>query len=493
MAKTGNQTPTFERVGEYDHSDAAACVSLFESFGFVFMAWQVLQLTYLLARTAINKVAAKSLCFSVPRQNGKSFACRIYAIWEAMVCGKKVVYSAHNGDVCREFYEMMLNLFENPDKYPDFANEITNIVKQSGRERFDFRSGGSISFQTRTSSKQRGISQVDLLIIDEAQELTPSMYAAIKFTLSAGRSGDSQTVYIGTPPDPSAHGEDWVRFHNDAHDTDKLTKMWWIEWALTDEDVIDRNTSAERKFELAWKYNPGMGGVLNVDDIAAEAEEAAWDIYARERLGWWGRAATAEMVFAADEWNKLTVPNAPDTKQPNVIISYGIKLAPDDSEIALCVAIRTLDENNRKHIYVELRECRSLETGTDWLVDWLATRKDKTASILIDGRNGAADLMAALRDAGFSKLAVSVASTQDAIDAAALLKNLARTERLTHPVSELLDNSAITSQKRTIGNAGGYGYADGQGDSVPLAAASLACRAAYTTKRNPNRKTKLLH
>jgi hypothetical protein len=283
-----------------------------------------------------------------------------------------------------------------------------------------------------------------------------------------------------------------MRFHNDAHDQSKITKMWWVEWALTEEDVIDKNTPADVKFELAWRYNPGMGGVLNTEDIATEAEEAAWDIYARERLGWWCRAAIAEMIFAPDEWAKLTVKTAPDTKAPNTIISYGVKFAPDDTEVALCAAIRTIDDKKRKHIYVELRDVRSLEGGTDWLVDWLAARKDKTASILIDGKNGATDLYNSLRDAGFSITAVSVASTQDAIDSTALLKSLARSGRLTHPVSKILDDSAVTSQKRSIGNAGGYGYADGNGDSVPLAAAALAAQSAYTTKRQPGRKMKLL-
>ena len=35
------------------------------------------------------RVAAKSICFSVPRQNGKSFAARLYAIWAACIQGKK--------------------------------------------------------------------------------------------------------------------------------------------------------------------------------------------------------------------------------------------------------------------------------------------------------------------------------------------------------------------------------------------------------------------
>lgn len=349
-------------------------------------------------------------------------------------------------------------------------------------------------FQTRTNDKQRGISKNDVLVADEAECLTPSMYAAIKYTLSSAKGGDPQTIWCGTPPDPSAsRGEQWVQFHKDAHNPQTPTTAWWVEWALTDEDVIDKDTPPERKFELAWKYNPSMGYFVNINAVWNEAHESAWDIYARERLGWWGRAAIAEMIFAKDEWEKLTVKNAPDVNAKNTIVSYGVKFSPDDREVALVAAIRTIDDKKRKHIYVELREVRSLESGTDWLVDWLVARKDKTASVLIDGKNGADDLYNALRDGGFNVAAVSVATTQDAISSTATFKNLARSGRLTHPVSKVLDDSATNSVKRVIGNAGGYGYADGNGDSTPLSAAALAAYSAYTTKRNPKRKAKLLY
>lgn len=496
--RTGNQEPTFQHVTEYDNTDSDLAIGFFKDIGFNLLQWQKLQMQLMLAVVFIGdfvRVAAKSICFSVPRQNGKSFACRLYAIWCAVVLGKKVLYSAHNGKTCRKFFKMLEDLFTNKQRYPDFYNSVAldgrghqRINRQRGEEGIYFKNGGYIEFITRTNSGARGDS-VDVLIIDEAQEYTSAMQEAIKPCLSAGGAGDSQTIYIGTPITPTCHGDVWANLHNKAH-SDNPGNTWWIEWGYDGE--IDYKITADELFELAWKYNPGMGGILNSDDIRDEAETMSIDGFFRERLGWWSRSSAADNVFSIDEWNSTLVKTPPNLKELNHIITYGIKISPDDREIALSVAIRWVDEHKRKNVYVELREVRPKDKGTKWIVDFLTQRKSSTAFVLIDGRNGADKLRTDLIDAGFPKVAVKVAETSEAIDSTSLLKDLNTESLLFHCPSKVLDDSAVKAQKRLIGNSGGYGYADGGGDSTPLSSAALAVYAAYTTKRNPKRKQKLL-
>lgn len=496
--RVGNQEPTFQRVSEYDDSHADLAIDFFKNLGFNLLTWQKLQLTLMLAVIYIGdlvRVAAKSICFSVPRQNGKSFAARLYAIWAACIQGKKVLYSAHNGRTCRKFFNMLEDIFTNKQKYPDLYNSVAldrrgqqRINRQRGEEGIYFKNGGYIEFQTRTNSGARGDS-VDVLIIDEAQEYTSAMQEAIKPCLSAGGAGDSQTIYIGTPITPTTHGDVWLNLHEKAH-SDNPSNTWWIEWGFDGE--LDRSLTPDELFELAWQYNPGMGGILNTDDIRDEAETMSIDGYFRERLGWWGIATLADSVFSVEEWQKSTVKAPPDLEKLNYITTFGIKISPDDQEIALCVAIRWIDENKRKHVYVELREVKPKSHGTQWLVDFLTERKSKTAFVLIDGRNGSEKLRDDLLEAGLSRNQVKVADTSEAINSTSTLKDLNTDGLLTHCPSEVLDESARTSQKRVIGGSGGYGYSDGLGDSTPLSAAALAVYAAYTTKRNPNRKQKLL-
>ena len=63
---------------------------------------------------------------------------------------------------------------------------------------------------------------------------------------------------------------------------------------------------------------------------------------------------------------------------------------------------------------------------------------------------------------------------------------LIRDKRVTHIDSPALDVSALTSVKRKIGNAGGWGW--GGDGCAPIETASLAVWAVSTTKRNPYEK-----
>ena len=54
-----------------------------------------------------------------------------------------------------------------------------------------------------------------------------------------------------------------------------------------------------------------------------------------------------------------------------------------------------------------------------------------------------------------------------------------------------LDKSAISAQKRNIGNNGGWGFGSGTFDCAPIESVSLAHWGVVTTKRNPRRKMRV--
>ena len=79
-------------------------------------------------------------------------------------------------------------------------------------------------------------------------------------------------------------------------------------------------------------------------------------------------------------------------------------------------------------------------------------------------------------------------STDEAITAANLILEAARTKGVMHVDNEALDLSAATSTKREIGSAGGWGF--GGDDSAPIEACGLALLALQNSKRNPTRKAR---
>ena len=132
--RLGNQKPTFEVIGEYASSDMRACVSMFKGYGIELDAAQKHELTLYMAKDLRGKICAMSIGTSRPRQNGKSYAARIYAIWCAAICGMDVLYSAHNADTVDEFFEMVLSLFSDEETYPDLAELLIKSYKQPGKQ-----------------------------------------------------------------------------------------------------------------------------------------------------------------------------------------------------------------------------------------------------------------------------------------------------------------------------------------------------------------------
>ena len=222
----GRQEPTFEVVGGFSSSRGGEAVGLFESYGGRFMPWQARQLELYLARDGAGRAASKTIGLSVPRQNGKSYAARFYAVWCAAVEGKAVLYTAHHGVTTREMFKRIKSFAEGT---PDFAAELAhNGVKQAqGNEAVYFSNGGFIEFNTRTTSVSRG-KTYDVIVVDEAQTLDDLEASALQPTTLATDSGDPQMIYIGTPPDPKCKGTVFRDLHRKAH-AGELGGGWWLD------------------------------------------------------------------------------------------------------------------------------------------------------------------------------------------------------------------------------------------------------------------------
>ena len=82
----------------------------------------------------------------------------------------------------------LCDLFESPERFPDFANDVKSVSHARGYEGFYFKSwrdkngnirkGGCIEFATRTNSGARG-GTFSVIVIDEAQDLVRDYYLDI--------------------------------------------------------------------------------------------------------------------------------------------------------------------------------------------------------------------------------------------------------------------------------------------------------------------------
>jgi hypothetical protein len=471
MARLGNQQPTWEHVGEYEASAGEVACDYFSKHGARFYDSQKLEFELMLARDERGGFAAKSLCITKPRQNGKSYAARWYALWMAMVCGRHVLYSAHHSRTSRDMFKQIVDMVEADET---FVQQVDSIYRAGGYEGVYFRNLGCIEFQTRTNSGGRG-GTYSVIIMDEAQELTPAQQDALLPTVSAAGEiaeghSEPQKVYIGTVPGPECQGTVFREMHDRVHAGQ--SDVWWLEWGATGETLEDVDVD---DVDLWYACNPAMGRRMRESTVRDEHDTMTRDGFARERLGWWSpTAGRLDYVFDAQAWDACATDD-----EPSGDVCYGVKLSPDGSEAALSACWR----GDVPHF--ELVDYRDARNGFGWLADWLDARSDKCAMLAVDGRN--ADALTS-RLENYRQRQLHVMRTSDAIAAAAMMVDGVRSGTVTHYGQAELDEQAKNAVRRKVGRDA---WCIGGEQSTAIESAACALWAAKNAKWKPGRKARI--
>ena len=473
----GNQVPTFEVVGGYASSSGAQLCAAWRECGTSFYPSQEHEMELFTARDEDNRFASKTISISKPRQNGKSFSARKYTTTMG-AAGKRCLYSAHNGSTVRQMFKYIKDEVEMLPALSARLRPKDGIYKAAGNEGIYFTSGGCIEFQTRTTSGARG-STYDVIVVDEAQELTYDQLDAIKPTTLASESGDPQMIFIGTPPGPACRGDVFRDMHDVAH-SGAPGGAWWLEWAV--DELPDMNDT-DAVLELAYQTNPALGYRIREDVMldAIDGYRMRPDSFAREYLGWWSpTAGRAQHVIDPTAWAACAT-DAPLEPQRT---AYGVKFAPDGSEVVLAVA-----EAADGVTHVEVLDRKPMGMGTAWLAQWLAERSGVGCVAVIDGRGGAQALVERM-DGRVPRGYLHVASAKDATAAAQTLVDAVNERALTwYRPQDVLDGSARAATRRPIGRDGGWGF--GGEDPAPIEACALALWGVSTSKRDPTRKLRI--
>jgi phage terminase large subunit-like protein len=303
---------------------------LASSYGLVPDPWQVDVLRGWLG-VRDGRWAAARCGTACPRQNGKNGIVEVRELYGTVALGERILHTAHEVKTARKAFARLLEFFDNERQFPELAGMVREIRRTNGQEAIVLTNGGSVEFIARSRGSGRGFS-VDVLVADEAQELSEDAWAALRPTIAA--SANPQVILLGTPPPPGATGEVFARFRASgvAGADDRLD---WREWSCADDletvDLDDREEWALR--------NPALGVRLREDTVADERSEMDPQTFARERLGWWQAREQRAAAIDPAAWSDLADPAAERGPSP----TFAVATAPDRSWSAVAVAWRRPD------------------------------------------------------------------------------------------------------------------------------------------------------
>ena len=462
----GSQTPSVRICPKYEYTDGTDAVKILAVGRLYTDPWQSNILNDWMGRANRETWAARACGLSVPRQNGKTCVTSGRIVSGMVLYHEWVIYTAHLQKTATETFMEIKNIFESRG-LKKYIKEIKNAL---GREQIILKNGARVMFVARTRNGGRGL-HGDCLIFDEAQELTSEQQASFLPAISASKN--SQTIYLGTPPDEHCTGDVFRRIREKTRSGENKTTSW-TEFSVDEiGDVSDR-----KRWALA---NPALGRRMKETTIEGELQQMDSDTFARERLGWWS-PINNDQDYAIDKvkWDACS---SKETK-PDGKTAYGIKFSADGSIVALCGAVCPEDKKAR----ISLIKLKSTDRGVQWLADWLNERYKSAACVVIDGKNGVDFLIEKITPVWKHKMSIIKPSGKDVVAAASQLVQEINEQTVTwYKYQEVLEESAVSSVKRPI--SGGWGF--GGDNSTPIEAAALALWGCRTSKRNPARKMRI--
>lgn len=432
-------------------SDADDASFLSSGYGLTPDDWQDDVLDDWLGRRADGRWAAATCGLAVPRQNGKNGVIEMRELFGMVALGERFLHTAHEVKTARKAFLRIASFFENERQYPELAALVRDIRKTNGQEAVILSNGGGVEFIARSKGSGRGFT-VDVLVCDEAQDLTDEELAALLPTISAAPKRNPQVILTGTPPDleKGQQGEVFARVRGDGEDR-RDKRLAWTDFGVADGPCPDVDNR-----DLWIAANPALGTRLNIGEVERERKLMSPERFAAERLGWWGDPNMAKTAaFGPGKWEACEQPDATP-----VVEAIGLAVSLDRSTSSIGVAgARVVGAVER-------------QPGTGWLVPEAKRLQEKyRCAVVVDGRGPTADLIPALEAAGVS---LTIAQTADVQDACAGIFDLVQARELAHPGHDDLDEAVRGARKRDVGDRWAWGRKQSSTDVSMLEAVTLA-------------------
>ncbi|AUV61569.1 terminase large subunit [Gordonia phage MichaelScott] len=421
------------------------------------MPWQSWSLDQIMAKSPDGTWTHPECCLIVPRQNGKSLILVIRVLYGLFKLGENIVFSAHQWETAKSLWKRTWAIVKTT---PWLNKLVESHTCSQGRGTIELTTGAKVVFTTRSANAGRGLDKVDLVIYDEAYDLTEADMAALSPTKMA--ADDPQTIYTSSAVNQEQHPNGQVL----AAVRERLLAgeegLFGAEWMAPEE--LDRAEPS------TWRWaNPSFGVIQTVKKLAAEfkamttgAGRKSFDVEYLGRGDWPTEVTVKEPVIDPDLWGDMGQANPPVKGS----IALGVDMTADQKWVTIAAATWTDDDRIRLEIgYHEAPSQDVVSTLLRLIYRW------DPCVLVINGTSPAKSLVPELANAGIEP---ELTNSSQITEACASFYTAAVNHRLSHADDPRLTDALMGADKKEFaGGAWGWDY---KSDVVlsPLQAATLA-------------------
>lgn len=345
----GRQEPHEESIFPGDLTHAGKAIELARRAGAISMPWQKRAQNAILSTTSAGRWTHSDCCLIIPRQNGKSEILILRCLYGLFKLGETILYTAQRWKTARDGWKRLMSIIKSRSW---LSKRVTRATCSQGEGVIEINggagepNGASISFGTRSNDTGRGLTKVDLIIYDEAYNLTDGEISAMSFTQMAAEN--PQTIYASSAVNKDEHPNGAVLAAVRIRGLSREPDLYFAEYMAPEGMPHDS--------EETWKYaNPSYGVVQTADKIrkimrglSTPAGRKGFGVEALGRGDWpVADAAPQWSVIDEDDWNSLKVYEKPEFVGPKAI---GVDRTMDRALWCIAAAQRTTE--GRIHVEV---------------------------------------------------------------------------------------------------------------------------------------------
>ncbi|MDR2279381.1 MAG: phage terminase family protein [Gordonia sp. (in: high G+C Gram-positive bacteria)] len=463
---TGRQEPHHKsETTEGDDTLGHKAIKIATRLKAIPMPWQVWALLAILRTTAAGDWVHPDVVLIVPRQNGKTLILTIRLLFGLFVLHERIIFCSQRWPTAEDAYKRVEALIDRGGA--SLQKRVKRKTCSQGQGRIQLHSGAEVVFVTRSNDIGRGFDKVDLVIYDEAYNLTEGHTGALAYTqLAAERP---QSIYASSAVNADQHPNGYVLAGLRRKGLDLVEGLLFGEWMAPESMPADE--------EPTWQYaNPSYGVIHSAAKImkllraaTTAAGKKSFGVEALGRGDWPVDEDDRDPIVPDDVWSNMK--NLSPTLHGPICV--GVARGPKQGRWAIGAAQRTTD--GRKHVEIGLFSTVSLDEA----VAFLKALVDKwdPGALVVDPRSPAGAIIPRLKEKGIEP--ESATTAQAAAWAGGFLED-ALSERLSHTNQPSLTGGVAIVSKRELSQGDFVWERSDDGSAAPVEAATLATGGLVT-------------